>query len=51
MTEDKDRVKEGKDYRQNILDKVNVDSSTAHTYDPEKGRCDTGESKKENENG
>jgi hypothetical protein len=47
MAQEKDRVKEGRDYRQKILDKVNVEPSTAHTYDPEKGQCDSGEAEKE----
>lgn len=32
MAEDKDRVKEGEEYRQNIIDKLNVKSSEAKTY-------------------
>jgi hypothetical protein len=32
MTEDKDRVKEGEEYRQNIIDKLNVKSGEAKTY-------------------
>jgi len=32
MTEDKDRVKEGEKYRQNIIEKANVKSTETETY-------------------
>jgi hypothetical protein len=36
MAEDKDRVKEGEENRQNIIEKLNVKSSEAKTYkDPD----------------
>lgn len=35
---DKDRVMEGKEYRQQLLDKINVESSMSYTLTPEDSR-------------
>jgi hypothetical protein len=37
MTEEKDRVIEGKKERQKTMDKLSVKSGQAYTYDTEKG--------------
>lgn len=34
QTEDRDRVNEGKEYRQEIIDKTSVKSSVAESFDP-----------------
>lgn len=52
MTETNNRVKEGKEYRQNIIDKTSVESTTAYTYETnDEKNCDTAvkEAKEENQ--
>lgn len=52
MSETQDRVQDGKEYRQNIIDKTSVESSTAYTYETgdEEESCDTAVRKSKEEN-